>query len=436
MNIVMFTPGLAASAIGRMARLVVLALIEDGHHVTVVRAESATLLASPLHAFDTDTIHWTELDKVRTALAQAELVVHQIGNYYAFHEGCLAWLPEAPGVICLHDFYLGHLFWGWAEHRRPQAVAIVQSWYGAETGARFFTHTSPEAFLEDTHLSAPMTEWIASMGTAVLTHSSWGVERVMRSCAGPVRVAALPYDAPGGNTPRSAAPADNMLRLLTVGHVNPNKRVASVIRAIGASSLLRPATIYRLVGAIEPTTVMSLSTLARNSQVNLVISDEVEGAVLNSALNEADIITCLRFPSLEAASASAIEAMLCGKPVIVTDTHFYSEIPDDCVVKIDPDNEIDSLQLALERLQADPVLRAELGKRGQDWARLTFRADRYARQLVELGADTARAAPVQGAMTAMATIMHNWGGDTSMLLADHTMGPLALFNQPVHALQD
>lgn len=240
MNVVMFTPGLAASAIGRMARLVVRALKAAGHQVTVVRAESATLLAAPQHVFDTDTVHWTELDRVRAVLAQADLVVHQIGNYYTFHEGCLAWMAEAPGVICLHDFYVGHLFWGWAEARRPHALAVVESWYGPEEAARFFRHASPEAFLEHTHTRAPMTEWISSMGTAVMTHSSWGVERVMRACAGPVRVAALPYDSPEQHASRQGAADDNMLRVLTVAtSIQTSAWTASSARSAAAMCCAR-----------------------------------------------------------------------------------------------------------------------------------------------------------------------------------------------------
>lgn len=428
MKIVMFTPALQASAIGRMARLVTAALLADGHSVVVVRAESASLASAPQHPFGTETVHWIERARVRELVAEADLVAYQMGNCYEFHEGCLEWLAEAPGVICLHDYFLGHLFWGWAAQRRAQAEAILESWYGADVAQRFFRHGNSESFIDDTHVSAPMTEWLSSLGTAVLTHSSWGIERVLRSCAGPVRVAALPYDAPEASAPRENAQQDNTLRVLTVGHVNPNKRVASVIRAIGSSDILRQITIYRLVGAIVPATVMSLSSLARNSQVNLVISDEVEGAVLNSALNEADVITCLRYPSLEAASASAIEAMLYGKPVIVTDTNFYSEIPDDCVLKIDADNEVEALQQTLERLHADPALRAELGARGQRWARDTFRADSYAAQLIAIGADAARAAPVLDALAALTATLGNWGGSADLLHGEHTLGPLALFN--------
>lgn len=85
---------------------------------------------------------------------------------------------------------------------------------------------------------------------------------------------------------------------------------------------------YRLIGAVEPEVMSSLSALAARLGVNLVISGEVDDNELERAFTESDVISCLRWPALEAASASAIEVlMLYGKAVIVTDTGFYADIP-------------------------------------------------------------------------------------------------------------
>lgn len=426
MKIVMFTPAVQLSAIGRMACLLTAALHAAGHTVSIVRAETEQMLHDTAHDFGAELVAWTEVVRIRELLASADLVAHQIGDNYQFHQGSLEWLSEAPGVICLHDYFVGHLFCGWAQYRRDEACTVLEKWYGADAAAGFFQHPDSESFIEATHRSIPMTEWICAMGTAVITHSSWGIARVMDACPGPVRVVALPYSAPAPPE-RHAASRNDTLRVLTVGHVNPNKRVASVIRAIGGSETLRAVTVYRLVGAIAPAVVVALSTLARNSQVNLLISDQVEAPTLISALDEADVVTCLRLPSLEAASASAIEALLYGKPVIVTDTNFYSEIPDDCVIKIDPDDEVGALQRALGQLHADPALRAALGARGQRWARATFSADNYATQLVAVGAEAARSHPVQLAMSALVRTLGSWGGSADMLGGEHTLAPLGIF---------
>lgn len=428
MNIVMFTPALRSSAIGRMACLVTRALQGAGHRVVIVRAEQESMLNEPTHGFLAELVAWTDSGRVQQLVAAADLLVYQVGDNYTLHRGCLEWLPHAPGVVCLHDYFVGHLFWGWAQHHRDEAIATLRAWYGEPVAASFFAHPDSESFIEATHNAAPLTEWISAMASGVITHSSWGIDRVLQACPGPVSVVPLPYTAPTPPANIRADAADNTFHVLTVGHVNPNKRVASVIRAIGNSELLRQQTVYRVVGRIMPATVVALSTLARNSQVNLLISDEVEDPVLASAFEEADVITCLRFPSLEAASASAIEAMLYGKPVIVTDVNFYSEIPDGCVVKIAQDNELEALQAALETLFQDAGERKALGERGQHWAQATFTAENYARQLVGFSRPLASVAPAVAAAHYFQSVIASWGGSADMLNAEHSIDPLRIFD--------
>lgn len=231
-----------------------------------------------------------------------------------------------------------------------QADASLRAWYGNAAAASYFCHPNSDAFIAGTCDTAPMTEWIGAMALGVIMHSNWAVERLQNACPGAMYVVPLPYDAPA--LPRTRGTLDPLnFRVLTVGHVNPNKRVPSVIAAIGNSPELCAHAVYRLVvGSIHCATVLGLSSQARNCQVKLVISDRLDDAALATAIDQADVIACLRWPSLEAASASAIEAMLYGKPVIVTDVNFYSEIPEDCVIKIDPADEVPALQRALEML--------------------------------------------------------------------------------------
>lgn len=426
MKLVMFTPGLQASAIGRMSTLVVHALRAAGHEVVVVRCELESLMRQQSHDFGGTVLSWADLNAVQAAVASADSVVYQVGNNYDFHIGCLEWLPRAAGIVCLHDFFLGHLFWAWADRNRPLAHAVLRSWYGDTVAERYFSHPDSDTFIATTVKEAPMTEWIGAMASGVITHSNWGAERLWRSCAGPVHVVPLPYNAPAG---RGAAAHSNgpTFYVLTIGHVNPNKRVASVIRAIGNSPVLRDHTVYRLVGRIQTDTVVELSSLARRYQVNLLISDELDDDALVGTIDQADVVTCLRWPSLEAASASAIEAMLYGKPVIVTDTHFYSELPDDCVLKIDPEDEISSLQVALERLYHSPELRGTLGARAKEWAGATFRADHYAKSLVGMAADVSRVRPALAAIERLSSTLAGWGASTDWLSGKENRTALDIF---------
>ena len=385
MNIVMFTPGLQSSAIGRMAALVTRALVGSGHQVTVVRSEEATLCGEPSHEFGAPVLAWNDFAQVSAAATAADALVYQIGDNFQYHEGCLRWMSQFPGVVCLHDFFLGNLFHGWAQDRRREAESIVAYWYGDEIARRYFSYPDSASFIDATAATAPMTEWLASMCPAVVTHSSWGLPRVLAACPGPVQVTPLAYDAPAlVKKAQGVSAGDNTLRLLTIGHVNPNKRVESVIRAVGASRELRGQITYRLVGQIDPATSNRLTLLAKEHGVDLIVSGSVDQATLTEAVHEAHAISCLRWPSLEAASASAIEAMLYGKPTIVTRTGFYLEIPDDCVATVRPDHEIDDLCVILERLKSDVNERQRLGAAAQAWASRTFSAANYAMRLEQM----------------------------------------------------
>jgi glycosyltransferase involved in cell wall biosynthesis len=192
--------------------------------------------------------------------------------------------------------------------------------------------------------------------------------------------------------------------------------------------LLRERATYRLIGAIEADMARRLTTLATTLGVRLVISGETSTADLAAAISEADIVCCLRWPTLESASASTIEAMLSSKAVIVENTGFYAELPDDCVAKIRPDNEVDDLQMVLERLDADPVERRAMAQRGAAWAADAFSPLNYAQQLVEITRDCCAANPGLDLIRSATQQLHRWGGMHHLMLLPETLQPLALFD--------
>jgi len=414
MRIVLFTPALKVSAIGRMACLVALELTRIGHAVTIVRSEDECFLLAKdeTHAFGgVELVAWNDHQAVERRLASADAVVYQMGNHFPFHRGCLEWLPQYPGLVCLHDFYLGDLFYGWAQSRRHEAEEVLNQCYGENAARDFFTASGRISFLDETRDTSPMTEWLCAMATGVITHSAWGIDRVKASCPGPVYVVPLAYDAGQGVSARDERrEVDDSIHVLTVGHVNPNKRTSSIIRAIASSGVLKDRVAYHIVGSIQDDVLQELEALAGGLGVNLRISGEVNSVDLDEAFRVADIVCCLRWPSLEAASASTIEALLHGKAVVVTDTGFYSELPDHCVLKIRPDDEISSLRLALEQLSLDEHLRRAMGERGRRWASKTFTAQIYAEQVVVASRAVAQARPILDAIGYFRRLISMWGG--------------------------
>ncbi|MEX3931248.1 glycosyltransferase family 4 protein [Paraburkholderia phymatum] len=420
MNILFFTPVNEASAIARVSCLLTRELIASGHHITVVSTEKMTY--GPARDFGAEIVSWSDESRIIHESSKAQLVIYQIGDNYNFHRGAIEWLPRLQGIVCLHDFYVANLFNAWGSEHPDEAKALLRYWYGEAIATSFFEMARRSDFIEQTADKAPLTEWIASYALAVVSHSHWGMPRVKASCAGPVKVVPLPYNTTVDVQPAGYERHENHLALLTVGHINANKRVASVIRAIGSSPSLRRKVTYRLVGPISPDAVLELSDLANALRVKLLISGAVDDETLAQAFAESDVVSCLRWPSLEAASASAIEAMLWGKPIVVTDTGFYKDIPDNLVAKIPPSNEIAEIRAALERFDKSPSERSMMGERARQWATETYSSKNYAQSLVDLAGSLHEDRPIAVARAYFRKVLADWGSNPDRHWCDHSLG--------------
>ncbi len=429
MKLVFFTPAIETSAIGRSTALVVKALLAFGHKVTLVRTEREDLLGKNTHSFNTSILKWTQEEKVRKKIQSSDIVIYQIGDNLIFHQGAVAWLEKFPGIVILHDFSIVNLFFDYYVDAEIEILNILKFWYGETIAKQFFSYSNSEDFSEGARISFPMIEWICSKALAVVTHSQGtDHQRISDSCSGPIRIIPLAYDKKK-NVERLENFSEETKKfiILTIGHVNSNKRAESIIQAIGNSLLLQKNVEFHLAGKIGVDSISQLTKLAHSYCVKLVILNEVDDKTLANVIQASTVITCLRWPSIEAASASLIEALLNKKPVIVTDTTFYSDIPSSCVLKVRPDYEISDIQMQLEYLYNHPLEREQIAKNGQNWASETFTAKNYAQQLIEVAKETLIAQPLLDAMHYLISFMTSWSGDGRLLQNKETMDPLDIF---------
>ena len=117
------------------------------------------------------------------------------------------------------------------------------------------------------------------------------------------------------HTSESGAPAGYVVTMpdgftsVSYTHLDVYKRQ---IRSIGSSPLLKSRVEYRIVGAGEPEFIQSMQSIALELGVSLSYTGWIDDSTLRKEILQADIVTCLRFPTLEATSASCIEALLYG----------------------------------------------------------------------------------------------------------------------------
>ena len=148
------------------------------------------------------------------------------------------------------------------------ADRILDDIYGHGAALRFHANDGLEGWQEYTSEHFPLTEWIGRLAEGAVAHSSFYEDRLKRCCGGPVVVIPLAYNALSDFQPLAERKKNSKVSVLTFGHVNQNKRVEFVIRAIGGSDMLRNCCRYHVVGLVTDQERARLMAIAQAVSFN------------------------------------------------------------------------------------------------------------------------------------------------------------------------
>jgi glycosyltransferase involved in cell wall biosynthesis len=211
-------------------------------------------------------------------------------------------------------------------------------------------------------------EWATA--DLVVVNSTWSRDSLIRQNVPADKVAVVPcaYDAPPG-PPFERSP-HGPLRVLWVGHVSLRKGIAYLLEA---ARIAGNRINVRIVGAI------GISREAvRSAPPNVTFEGPVPRDNVAQAYRQADVFV---FPTLsDGFGITQIEAMSHGLPVIAT-RNCGEVVTHDQDGLIVPAGDADSLASAMQRLDADRGLVAEMSRRARESA-LRFSTDRVTGDLL------------------------------------------------------
>jgi glycosyltransferase involved in cell wall biosynthesis len=245
-----------------------------------------------------------------------------------------------------------------AQHGREGADRARLTLWGAE----------PTPWESDP-ITYPLNRRVISQATGVLTHSDFVEKRVheifpdlmvhrVDHHAFPVPKAARELRRSRHAEATSHAKKD--FTFVSAGNLTPTKQIELLLRAL---STLRKRSSFRCnllgQGRLKHRVDDLIESLGLAEEVTVV--GRVDKNELYCALLEADVSVCLRQPTLGETSGIVMRSLACGTPVLVSDTGWFHELPDEVAYKV-PSAELNGNQLAdiLEDLMRD---RATLRKK-------------------------------------------------------------------------
>jgi glycosyltransferase involved in cell wall biosynthesis len=311
-----------------------------------------------------------------------DLAVYHIGNNPEAHDWILDALRRAPGLVVLHDFVLHHLVAGVTIGRRDGNGYLDAMEREHGVVGRLLAHgvldkripplweSRPEDF--------PLAGDVLALATGLVVHSHYVEQRVRAAgYAGPVAV--VPH--PAWPDPRVEPAAVEGAPLIgAFGNVNQSKRVPQLLEAFARLRTTHPDARLLLVGATSPGFDLDrrLQRLGLEGE-GVVREGHVDEVRLWSLMAACDVHASLRSPTMGETSGTAIRALVLGKPLVVSDVGWFSELPADVALAV-PVGETETAELtaALRLLAERPDVREAMGEAGRALAVSAHDLDRVA----------------------------------------------------------
>jgi glycosyltransferase involved in cell wall biosynthesis len=311
-----------------------------------------------------------------------DVALYHVGNNPDAHAWIVDALRRAPGVVVLHEFVLHHLVAGITIGRSDghSYLDAMEREHGVV--GRLLAHgvldkripplweSRPEDF--------PLASFVLEHATALIVHSQ-AVREQARAAGFGGLIRIVPH--PAWPVPEVApARVGEGPVLGCFGVVNASKRIPELLRSFARVRAAHPDATLLLVGPASPGFDLDrrVQRLGLDEE-GLVREGWVEEARLWALMAGVDICVNLRHPTMGETSGSVIRALSLGKPLVVSDVGWFSELPAEVALEVPVDeSEVDVLASALELLVSRKDVRAAMGAAAAELARREHDVDRVA----------------------------------------------------------
>jgi glycosyltransferase involved in cell wall biosynthesis len=292
--------------------------------------------------------------------------LYHVGNNPDAHAWIVDALRRQPGVVVLHDFVVHHLVAGMTIGRRDGHGYLDTMEREHGVVGRLLAHGVLDKRIpplwESRPSDFPLAWFVLEHATGVIVHSQ-AVFDLVRAAGYEGSIWLVPHPAwpVPALEPKRVAPGPV---LGCFGVVNASKRIPELLRAFADVREEHPDAVLLLVGPTSPGFELDrrLQRLGLDEK-GLVREGWVDEQRLWELLAGVDVSVNLRHPTMGETSGIAIRSLSLGKPLVVSDVGWFSELPDGAALKVPVDeHEVDTLAAALELLVAREDVREQMGR--------------------------------------------------------------------------
>jgi len=282
-------------------------------------------------------------------------ILYHMGNN-PFHEYVYEIAIKNPGIVVLHDPFIHHLIRRLTVGRKNKSRYVEIMEYCLGPKGKVIAENAL-ATREFPLFEYPLVKELVDSSSGIIVHSEFA-EKIVKEESPDVIIKkikmpiTIPQKSQENKLKEKLKIPENYTVIATFGNVGFYKRLNVCLKSFSHYLKKNPNSMFLIVGAFLNE---KYNKEIHNLIKELGISDKVieTGFVDNlfSYVEIADIVIQLRYPTAGETSIITLQIMGSGKPVIVTNIASFSELPDESVIKIEPDvSEEVSLYNALLKL--------------------------------------------------------------------------------------
>lgn len=319
-----------------------------------------------------------------------DYIIYNMGNNPEYHgyiyEACL----QHPGMVILHDFILYYLFVGYYQSQGTLYAKVFQ-----EEGIEDFIKLKEAVkqnhinLLEQKNLAEkfPLNNELIKSGNKIMVHSWYAYNKLLKNGSAQkeniAKINMIPQiDNESHIIPRNLLlnkyhiPEDAIL-ISSFGYIAPTKMnnvICDVVKKLSAE--IKQKICYVMVG--EGNYVNALIDGKVILKTGYVTLDE-----FNSFIEYSDVITNLRNPSMGETSAAMLRILQKGKVCIINEGGWFSELPEDCVVKVNLDELNHELTDKLRQCIENSKYRSQIEERVKEYFTQEYDSDKIVNQICD-----------------------------------------------------
>lgn len=348
-------------------------LFSENYEITDV-----SLKKFPVLKYGVDSVNFDNFDHI----------LYNMGNHGGFHSYIYETALKHPGIIIQHDLVIFHFIMKYYKEDRHTLYSSLYTRFSKEDFICLREGVRNRKINDiDFCSQLPLNTEIIRSGNRFIVHSEYARNKILDTgLIAPERIAHI-----------------NLIEQIAEDAVIIDKD-----RLYSKFSIPKDAVVICAFGSIQDTklnreTCCAVKNIASKYSKKICyvmvgkgdyVDDELEDGLIiktgfteldefNSFIRYADIIINLRNPTLGETSAAMLRTLQMGKVCITNNGGWFSELPDDCVCKIELDNVEKNIEMALTELLSDDDRRAQMSRNASEYVQKGCSPDVICKKMTE-----------------------------------------------------